>query len=120
TLADAYDMIGVVGEMVGKKENAAGIISEAKASFRKLKFQSAVSDINSTPTAAYLIWRNPYMTIGSDTFIHHLLTTAGFRNIFEYEKRYPQITIEELKDRSPQYVLLSSEPYPFRGKHVEE
>ena len=27
---------------------------------------------------AYLIWKNPYMTVGSDTFIHEIIEKIGF------------------------------------------
>ena len=60
------------------------------------------------------------MTVGNDTFIHHMLGVAGFENVFADKNRYPEITIEDLKARAPQFILLSSEPYPFKQKHVEE
>jgi hypothetical protein len=68
--------------------------------------------------AAYLIWKDPYMTIGEDTFIHDMMNLAGFDNLFAYKKRYPQVSVEELRDCP--LLLLSSEPYPFKQKHIEE
>lgn len=68
--------------------------------------------------AAYLIWNNPYMTIGSDTFIHHILNKIGFDNIFDNQKRYPKINTGDLKNA--EYILLSTEPYPFKEKHKKE
>ncbi len=67
---------------------------------------------------AYLIWKNPYMTIGSDTFIHEILEKLGFENIFKNEKRYPEISIDEMK--KSEYIFLSSEPFPFQQKHIDE
>jgi len=67
---------------------------------------------------AYLIWKNPYMTVGSDTFIHHILSEIGFENIFENEIRYPEITTDDLQDA--EVIMLSSEPFPFKEKHIEE
>jgi ABC-type Fe3+-hydroxamate transport system substrate-binding protein len=60
------------------------------------------------------------MTIGSDTFIHEMLSRCGLHNVFENESRYPAITTQELIARNTALVLLSSEPYPFKQKHVEE
>lgn len=68
--------------------------------------------------AAYLIWKNPYMTVGSDTFIHKILHEIGFINIFKDQKRYPEIQVEDLKDA--EVIMLSSEPFPFKEKHIEE
>lgn len=66
----------------------------------------------------YLIWKNPYMTIGSNTFINDILKKLGFENIFKNRKRYPEISVEEMK--SADYIFLSSEPFPFRQKHIDE
>jgi len=66
---------------------------------------------------AYLIWQNPLMTIGGDTFIHSMLANAGFENVFMDRKRYPSITTDELKASDAEYIFLSSEPYPFAEKH---
>jgi len=72
------------------------------------------------PQTAYLIWQNPYMTAGGDTFIHAMMEAAGFENIFADKFRYPEITLEELSIADCQLLLLSSEPFPFKQKHIKE
>jgi ABC-type Fe3+-hydroxamate transport system substrate-binding protein len=62
---------------------------------------------------AYLIWRDPYMTVGGDTFIHDMMRCCGFKNVYEQEERYPQLNLSDLHDRGCQLVLLSSEPFPL-------
>ena len=69
---------------------------------------------------AYLIWSKPYMTVGGDTFINDMLLHCGFENIFSDKKRYPQINIHQLPIAHCQLLLLSSEPYPFKQKHIDE
>ncbi len=76
--------------------------------------------LNSTFRAAYLIWQHPYMTVGSDTFIHAMMEQFGLINIFGHEKRYPVIDLETIRMLKPDVVLLSSEPFPFRSRHAEE
>ena len=60
------------------------------------------------------------MTVGADTFIHSMLEKAGFENMYSDKTRYPEITLEELKAAECELLLLSSEPYPYRKKHIEE
>ena len=60
------------------------------------------------------------MTVGGDTFISNMMQFAGFENLFADRKRYPEITLEELKASKCEVLLLSSEPYPFKKKHVDE
>ena len=80
---------------------------------------STASDQRKLRTA-YLIWKDPYLTIGNDTFIHQMLSYAGFENIFSDKTRYPAFEINELIERNCELLLLSSEPYPFKQKHIEE
>ena len=60
------------------------------------------------------------MTIGGDTFINDMLHTCGLQNVFENKKRYPEITVENIKECGTKLILLSSEPYPFKEKHIKE
>ncbi len=68
--------------------------------------------------AAYLIWQNPFMTVGNDTFINEIMEKSGFGNIFGNRKRYPEINIDDLEPA--EVILLSTEPFPFKEKHAEE
>jgi ABC-type Fe3+-hydroxamate transport system substrate-binding protein len=70
---------------------------------------------------AYLIWREPWMTVNADTFVSALLADAGGRNAFASRAdRYPSITPEELGAAEPHLVLLSTEPFPFKPSHADE
>lgn len=113
-LQDAYFMIEQVGLMTGRIQQAKKITEKIKDKFNRLK------TANYRLRTAYFIWQNPYMTVGSDTFIHAMLEKAGFINIFSDKKRYPEITIEELQTAGCQLLFLSSEPFPFKEKHRDE
>lgn len=73
-----------------------------------------------TITASYFIWRKPYMSVGQDTFIHQMLQAADFTNVFAHLNRYPEIAAADLQKSNPALILLSSEPYPFKEKHIGE
>jgi ABC-type Fe3+-hydroxamate transport system substrate-binding protein len=68
---------------------------------------------------AYMIWKDPFMAAGRDTFINDILERAGWLNAVE-QSRYPELSAEELQAYSPDLVFLSSEPYPFKDKHLAE
>ena len=59
------------------------------------------------------------MTVGADTFISSMMQTAGFKNVLAEQKRYPVITVDEIKSTDCKLLLLSSEPYPFKQKHID-
>lgn len=68
----------------------------------------------------YLIWKSPWMSIGADTFIHHILEKAGFRNVFQNQYRYPEFDPGQFTGEPPEIIFLSSEPYPFQEQHISE
>lgn len=111
TLEDAYDMIGRVGELVGKTAEAQKLIEKVKTAFAVHRVPCTVHRV------AYFIWRKPFMAAGRDTFIDEMLRVAGFQNIFSHKNRYPEISLDELAAAQPEIILLSSEPYPFSEKH---
>ncbi len=114
TLNDALDMITDLGKLTGKAGNASRLTATICQAFQ----QTAPPPV-SIP-AAYLIWRKPYMTVGGDTFIHDMLGRMGLQNLFADHQRYPACTINQLRDMHCPLVLLSSEPFPFREKHIAE
>ncbi len=68
----------------------------------------------------YLIWKEPYMTVGGDTFIHEMIHHAGFENVTSSLERYPVLSKEEIISLCPDYIFLSTEPYPFKQSHLQE
>ncbi|UOR00076.1 helical backbone metal receptor [Hymenobacter sp. 5317J-9] len=118
-LPEALDMIRRVGFIAGAKEKADALAAEIETSFAGLA--AAVSEAEKPPvSAAYFIWRKPYMVAATGTFIDDMLRRAGFANAFATHSRYPEISAEQLAKVAPQRILLSSEPYPFGAKHVAE
>jgi ABC-type Fe3+-hydroxamate transport system substrate-binding protein len=125
-LDGALNMIVSIGDLVNKKQEAINIVEKIKAAFAQLT--TNVNDLSSSQTlktirplrSAYLIWRNPYMAAGGDTFINDMVMHCGFYNIFSDQLRYPEITIDQLSSINCQLLLLSSEPYPFKQKHIDE
>lgn len=113
-LDDAYEMIAQIGAMTEKSEQATRIIEKINTKFSQLQTS------NFKLKTAYLIWQKPYMTVGGDTFIHSMLELAGFDNICKEQTRYPEVTIAELKNANCELLLLSSEPFPFQQKHIDE
>ena len=66
------------------------------------------------------IWKNPYMSLGSDTYAHDVLEMCGGENVCGGSTRYPVFALEEVEAAQPEIVLLPDEPYPFCAEDVEE
>lgn len=117
-LSDTIDIIRYIGLIINRQEQASRIINsieESKAKLQKIKNQHKTNF-----KICYLIWKDPYMSVGQDTFIHSMLAECGFINVFSDSDRYPQISLEQIQAMQPDYIFLSSEPYPFTEKHLQE
>lgn len=72
------------------------------------------------PRCLYLIWQEPYMTVGADTYIASMMQACGLALPDPALTRYPAVDIEAfLLRHTVDAILLSSEPYPFREKHAQ-
>jgi len=114
TVDEALRMINQVGALVGKGEQSECLVNKITQGFSTL-------NVNNTPKrVAYFIWRKPWMCAGGDTFISSMIDKMGWVNVLADKMRYPEIALEELKDKQVELVLLSSEPYPFKDAHIAE
>jgi ABC-type Fe3+-hydroxamate transport system substrate-binding protein len=114
TIDGGLQMIQAVGDITGKPNEASAIIKEIQQGFTNL--QKAVKP----KRVAYFIWRNPWMSVGHDTFISNVIHTIGWENALADRQRYPEVSLEELPGKGIDLVLLSSEPYPFKEIHIAE
>ena len=113
TLSDSLNMIEKIGELVNKNQEAIDVSKIIKKEFDNLK--------SIDKTVLYFIWKNPYMVAGKATFIGHILNRMGLKNCIEdINGRYPQLNIDEIQLLKPEIIFLSSEPYPFKNKHLRE
>lgn len=113
---DVPEMIRSIGKFLGS-DHAAGLLADDTS--------KAIQDLEKTAkkngsleSFIYLIWRNPWMAAGNDTYISRLLECAGLRNAVS-TTRYPNVPMEMLVRLSPEIIFFSSEPWPFRKRDCE-
>lgn len=114
SVEESYTMIQNLGDITNRKQQSEELISSIQDGFNSLQGITSGS-------ALYVIWKKPYMAAGDTTYIHSLLEKLGFQNtIAEFPGRYPQLTTQNIQQANPDLVLLASEPYPFKEKHIPE
>lgn len=114
-ISSALNMIQGLGTLCNVQEKSKLMTDDIQSEF------GAIDAIDKLGTALYMIWREPFMVVGKDTYIQDVLARMGVGNLaIELEGRYPAITSEEMISLNPDMVLLSSEPYPFMEKHITE
>jgi ABC-type hemin transport system substrate-binding protein len=118
TAEETAEMVRSIAAAVGATEEGEPIAADIEARARRVR-ESA----RGRPPLryAYLIWREPWMTVSNDTFIAELLGMAGGENAFGGStERYPTVSLDDLAREAPRVVLLPNEPFPFGTKHVVE
>lgn len=116
-LEDSMKAIQQIGELVDRTPEAAYLNHLIKAGFTDLQALSLSKNVNQT--VAYLIWKDPYLFAGRDTFIDDILRKIGLTNVVT-QSRYPELTLATLKNTRCELIFLSSEPYPFKEQHIAE
>jgi len=105
-----------IGDAFGKQREAEDLCARFE-----LTYQDVVKKNFSRKRVLYLIWKGPWMTVSRDTYVSRTLDLFGLQTLPESASaRYPAISLEESWLRDAEFVLLSSEPYRFREKHLDE
>ena len=103
-------MIEIFGELFHVSEKAKQLCTE---------IDMCVSNLPKYPPFSYLyfIWNEPHMVAGKHTYIDFMLSLIGGRNKANElsDERYLEVKGKPQAD----YVFLSSEPFPFKDKHIE-
>ncbi|TYP93375.1 substrate-binding protein [Fodinibius salinus] len=111
TIEEALSAIEEIGSIFDVSQKAKKLISQIH---QKLEERPDTPPLDTI----YMIWKDPWMTIGGDTYIHDVLSHWNLNNIFGNQCRYPTFDLQDLQSYEPELILLSSEPYPFKEKHI--
>lgn len=107
----------LLGGLFGRSAEAEALVARFEAALQAVRAAGL-----GTPSerVLYLIWREPWMTVGPDTYIARMLALVGWQAWSPSgTPRYPSLRLEQAAGHVDR-VLLSSEPYPFRERHLAE
>lgn len=111
-LEDSFNMMTAIGSICHLEESSGQVIQSCRSTIDASK-QSMSGKV------VYLIWKDPWMAAGSNTFIDHILGHLGFENMIT-DARYPELSVDQIASLNPDKILFSSEPFPFKEKHLKE
>lgn len=115
TPLDNLDLYRLLGAIFDRDDDAARLCSLFEDAYMRASTTS-----NPPRTVLYLIWREPWMTVAPSTYISRTLALFNWHTQPTTSiKRYPQVDIAAFAD-GVDHVLLSSEPYRFRERHLTE
>lgn len=115
---DNLALYALLGQAFGREEHAARLAAEfhtARAALAK------VAAAHPRQTVLYPIWREPWMTVGRDTYISSMLAAAGWDSLPAVSApRFPVFEWNAPWLTTVECVLLPSEPYAFTARHQAE
>lgn len=113
TIQNALDLIMQYGKIFNITALAERIVNRTKEEIAHLKLSIHQK---TRKKVVYIIWKEPLMAAGQDTYINSMLELNNFENVIK-EKRYPIVDLNYLKEKDVDLVMLSSEPFPFKEAH---
>lgn len=108
---EAIEMIKMLGSISDVEDKSQNLTFQISSNFERLE------NIGEGRSFLYFIWDEPSYLVGKSTFIDSILSKIGFINYCNIN-RYPNLS--ELKVKYPDFVFLSSEPFPFKEEHIEK
>jgi ABC-type Fe3+-hydroxamate transport system substrate-binding protein len=114
---DNIALYWLVGGIFGREREAEELADRFQAVYRE-----AVEATHNLPRerVLYVIWKDPWMTISRDTYIARTLATVGWDHVEVGSERYPTFSLEQIAGFDVDRVLLSTEPYAFRKRDVDD
>jgi ABC-type Fe3+-hydroxamate transport system substrate-binding protein len=113
---DNLGLFEMMGFLFSRVQEAASLARRFRDALNRLHTAFDRPPVN----VLYLIWRDPWMSISSDTYISRMLKLVNWDSLPQSpHARYPSVDLKDFVGVVDK-VLLSSEPYPFRAKHIAE
>jgi ABC-type hemin transport system substrate-binding protein len=139
TVSEGVRLLEELGQLGAGPEVTSRIVAPVRSAFDEAARRSA-SRTGPRPKVFCPIWRDPWMSINRDTYIHDVIDLCGGENVYagplsgssaaveeadpsagpSSDRRYPLLELSDLVDRQPEVILLPDEPYAFGSKDVAD
>lgn len=117
TVADGIRLVRELGQLTGAEAEGTALAEPLE----RRHAETARVAAGRRPVRVFCpIWRDPYMTIGGDTYVHDVLRLCGGANVFGDRVCYPTVTLEAVAAAAPEVILLPDEPYRFGRGHLAD
>ena len=104
-----YTAINMIGELVGKQDEAASVVESMQKTFDEIKANAG----DGTKTIYFEVSPLEYglWTAGTGTFMDEIANMMGLKNCFSDVEGWAAISEEQVLERNPDYILTISMYY---------
>jgi iron complex transport system substrate-binding protein len=122
TVAEIPALLRHFGAVAGRREESEEISLKVEEALERVEEEARFT--GSRFRFVYLIWKDPWMTVGPRTYVADLLRRVGGsislgESSIADVNDYPVVSENAILLSRPDVVILPDEPYPFKGKDEE-
>jgi ABC-type hemin transport system substrate-binding protein len=119
TVAEIPALLRHFGAVAGRREESEKISLKVEEALERAEEEARLTGLRFR--LVYLIWKDPWMTVGPRTYVADLLRrVGGFLSLEESSNAdapdYPATSENAILLSRPDVLILPDEPYPFAGK----
>lgn len=120
------DALGFIGEVADLVDGEAGAADAIRARVRSGIDEARRIAAGRSVRVFCPVWRDPYISISSDTFLWDVLVTCGAEPLLagrpsdHHGHRYPKVTLDQVRSARPDAILLPDEPWAFTERDAAE
>jgi cobalamin transport system substrate-binding protein len=94
-----------IGDALHSEESAGPLVNDLRTRFANLDRRLA----GATPRRVlFVVWTDPLISIGRDTFIADALRRAGAQSVVDTITEWPRVNLEEIIHLQPEYLVFAS------------
>ena len=115
TLEQGLGVFAEVGRLLGCEVEAAREEARCRAALAQ------VATLVPARRAACLVWRDPLVAVGDDSYGADVMKRLGLVNVCPGgDRRYPFVDVATLRAAAPELLLLPDEPYAWTASERDE
>jgi iron complex transport system substrate-binding protein len=104
TVTGILNSIAAMAELMGASEQGAKVVAELQ---QRLDTLHAALQDRPLAHVLFVVWEDPLISIGQNTFIADALRWAGAESIVVTNQNWPQVSMEEVVRLQPEYIVLT-------------
>lgn len=106
-----------LGELIGERDAGERVAESLRSRLSDLKRRIGT---RSPRRVLFIVWLDPFITIGRDTFIADALRYAGAASVIVTTQDWPHISLEEVVRLQPDYLIFATSRDESVMQHFNE
>jgi iron complex transport system substrate-binding protein len=106
TMAGMLSATATIADLLGASEQGAKLVAALQ---QRLDTLHAALQDQPMAHVLFVVWEDPLISIGQNTFIADALRWAGAESIIVASQNWPQVSMEEVVRLQPDYIVLTSD-----------